>query len=104
MQKNCYNYISIFILAIAFSSITLFGGIQTYRLESAQHELRQVRIELESSRDQFEYLTGSIEATRAILNESADTVADIRSQLEAVRENYEQMEDAIDGFRNNSYN
>lgn len=49
-------------------------------------------MELERSRDNYKFITDGLTRTAEILSQSASSVRDLRKQISAIRENYEDME------------
>lgn len=94
------------IIYICFSvyfilSITC-GFILSCRLGKTRSELELVRTELAEARDRQQFITdtiGSCIETTArgseILSQSTATVADIRKQVEEIRNNYQDMESRL---------
>lgn len=87
MQK-----ITIYVLSILVTASFICNAVFYHRLEQNRQQLEYVRVELEQSRDNYKSITDSVRRTAEILNESGTTLQDLRSQISAVRENYEAME------------
>lgn len=83
--------ISFIIIAVlcVMCTVLLFGvGIQTARLESSLAECRQYREKLESAENRESEIRESLSRTGVILNSTGNEVANLRTKLEALEENY----------------
>lgn len=94
MHEKSYRFV---IFALLFISIVLlFGlGFQTSRLEQTRYELESVRMELSAATNRQSELAEVLRRDSEILSESFDTISGIRSQIAAIRESYEKMENII---------
>lgn len=88
-MKNEKSYLVIIFTLLFMSIVLLFGvGIQTARLESSLAECRQYREKLESAENRESEIRGSLSRTSTILNSTGNEVANLRTKLEALEENY----------------
>lgn len=93
----------LYFVAVVYFIISLVGGaILQSRLGQARQQLEYYRVELESAENREQQLADTVdkcwestERTNQILSQSADTIQDIRRQLQEVRENYENMENML---------
>lgn len=89
----------LYIFIILFIIATLFGSIQSCRLERNRRELEHIRTEYECARDREQYIKDTVDGyigrTSEILSQSVNTVSELRKQLREVRVNYEEMENFI---------
>lgn len=93
MFKKIVNCIIAFIMLIL-----LVGGIiQTCRLERYREQCEQYRVQLEAAANRERDIENTIQRTGLILCESINSVAELREQIKAVRESYEEMENIIYG-------
>lgn len=88
------------VLLLAFLCVGF--SVQTYRLGKTRSELELVRTELAEARDRQQFFTDTIRScieTTArgseILGQSTATIADIRKQVEEVRNNYQDLENRL---------
>lgn len=101
IDKNIFYVI--ITLAVLLLACPIVGyGVQSYRLDRTRSELELVRTELAEARDRQQFITdtiGSCLETTArgseILSQSTATVADIRKQVEEIRNNYQDMESRL---------
>lgn len=90
MQK-----IIIYILSFFLTASLICNAVFQHRLGETRQQLELVRMELERSTDNYQSITDSVRRTAEILNESATTVQDLRKQISAIRETFEDMEEYI---------
>lgn len=91
-MKNEKSYLVIIFTLLFMSIVLLFGvGIQTARLESSLAECRQYREKLESAENRESEIRDSLSRTSAILNSTGNEVANLRTKLEALEENYDYL-------------
>ena len=95
-----YIITTLTVLLLAFSIVGF--SVKSYQLGKTRSELELVRTELAEARDRQQFVTdtiGSCIETTArgseILSQSAATVADIRKQVEEIRNNYQDMESRL---------
>lgn len=95
-----YIITTLTVLLLAFAIVGF--SVQSYRLDRTRSELELVRTELAEARDRQQFITdtiGSCLETTArgseILSQSTATVADIRKQVEEIRNNYQDMESRL---------
>lgn len=93
MQK-----IVIYILSFLLTASLICNTVFQHRLEQSRQQLELVRVELERSTDNYKSITESVRRTSEILNESATTVQDLRRQISAIRETFEDMENYINSL------
>ena len=55
-------------------------------------------MELDKHENNYRVIADSVRRTSEILNESVDSVRDLRKQMSAIRENYIQMQNIIDSY------
>ena len=55
-------------------------------------------MELERSRDNYKFITDGLTRTAEVLSQSASSVQELRKMLFQVKENYIQMQNAIDSY------
>lgn len=79
-------------------------GIQSYRLEQTRYELESIRVQYAAAQDQQSELREIIRETDELLSESFNTISGIRSQITAIRESYEKMENLLYSSWNNNSN
>ena len=91
-----YCFAAYFILSI------IGGGILKGRLVETRQQLESIRMEYARAEDQQRELREIIRGTDKILCESFDTLSGIRSQIAAIRESYEQMENLLYSTRDNN--
>lgn len=114
MEKKINNIIVFILLVLLVCTVTGLG-IQSYRLEIARRQLEYYRVELSSAQNREQQLTDTIdkccestERSNQILSQSANTIQDIRRQLQEIRENYQNMEslllDSYDSMHNRNNN
>lgn len=84
---------------IAFVMLILLVGtcISQYRLECYREQCRQYRVQLEAATNRERDIENAISRTGLILCQSINSVGELREQLKAVRESYEEMENIIYG-------
>ena len=88
-MKNEKSCIVIIFTLLFMSIVLLLGlGIQTARLESSLAECRQYREKLESAENRESEIRDSLSRTSTILNSTGNEVANLRTKLEALEENY----------------
>lgn len=101
--------------AVYFVLSIIGGAMLQSRLGQARQQLEYYRAELSAAENREQQLTDTVdkcwestERTNQILSQSANTIQDIRRQLQEVRENYENMEslllDSYDSMRNRNNN
>lgn len=78
-------------IACCFAFSIAFGGIQTCRLERSMAECRQYREQLELATDRQSEIAGVVGHTSLILGETVNSVAELRKQLKAVENDYNQL-------------
>ena len=88
------NFIISFLLGITIS-VSIACGIFYHRLVETRQQLESVRMEYAAVENQQRELREIIRGTDKILCESFDTLSGIRSQIAAIRESYEQMENLL---------
>lgn len=95
-----YIITTLTVLLLAFSIVGF--SVKSYQLGKTRSELELVRTELAEARDRQQFVTdtiGSCIETTArgseILSQSTATVADIRKQVEEIRNNYQDMESRL---------
>lgn len=82
------SFIIIAVLCIMCTVLLLGLGFQTSRLESSMAECRQYREQFELAENRESEIRGSLSRTSAILNSTGNEVANLRTKLEALEENY----------------
>jgi septal ring factor EnvC (AmiA/AmiB activator) len=99
---NVLKKILYFVAAGYFVLSIIGGAVLQSRLGQARQLAEYYRIELESAENREQQLADTVdkcwestERTNQILSQSADTIQDIRRQLQEVRENYENMENML---------
>ena len=81
---------------VAYFMLSIICGAVLYnRLEQTRHELESVRMELSAATDRQSELAEILRRDGEILCESSTTISGIRSQIAAIRESYEAMENII---------
>ena len=81
---------------VAYFMLSIICGAVLYnRLEQTRHELESVRMELSAATDRQAELAEILRRDGEILCESSTTISGIRSQIAAIRESYEAMENII---------
>ena len=93
MQK-----VFIYILSFLLTASLICNAVFQHRLGETRRQLELVRVELERSTDNYKSITESVRRTAEILNESATTVQDLRKQISAIRETFEDMENYINSL------
>lgn len=93
MQK-----IIIYILSFLLTASLVCNVVLQHRLEQNRQQLEYVRMELERHENNYKSITDSVRRTAEILNESVDSVRELRKQISEVRKVFEDMEDYISGF------
>lgn len=95
-----YIITTLTVLLLAFLCVGF--SVQTYRLEKARSELELVRAELAEARDRQQFVTDTIRSCiettdrgSEILGQSTATIADIRKQVEEIRNNYQDLENRL---------
>ena len=84
------------IIAILYFIVSVICGAYLYsRLEQTRYELESVRMELSAATNRQSELAEILRRDSEILSESFDTISGIRSQIAAIRESYEKMENII---------
>lgn len=103
MQK-IYHIINYIMLLLLIGSLSGFG-IRSYQLGVTRRQLDYIgaEFELAQSRQQEAFDTidecyRDVERTGEILNQSINTIQDIRRQLQEIRESYEALESRLYRF------
>ena len=76
------------IAAIYFIISLVGGGIQTYRLECSMEECRHYREQLELATNRESEVRATIDRTSLILNQTANSIGDLRKKLKEVDDSY----------------
>lgn len=107
MQK-IYSIINYIMLLLLICSLSGFG-IRSYQLGVTRRQLDYIRAEFElaQSRQQEAFDTidecyRDVERTGEILNQSINTISDIRRQISEIRESYEAVENRLLQFYDNN--
>jgi Tfp pilus assembly protein PilO len=66
-----------------------------YRLDKTRQHLESIRVELNAAQNRESDIAESIRRTGEILSSSVSTLAGLRAQIAAIRENYEEMESRL---------
>ena len=93
MQK-----VFIYILSFLLTASLICNAVLQHRLGQTRQQLEYVRMELERSRNNYRVIEDSVRRTSEILNESVDSVRDLRKQISAIRENYELLEKYVNNL------
>jgi septal ring factor EnvC (AmiA/AmiB activator) len=110
MNEKKYKYTSIISIVLLLLLVT--GCIiQENRLVITRKQLEYYRTELISAENQQQQLTATIdgcyaitENTAELLSRSANSITELRRQIEAVRENYQNMENLLLDSYNRMHN
>lgn len=88
MEKSLCEKI-VYIVTVAFLLFWVaFGGVQTYRLHTYMEQCEHYRIELEAASNRQSEIRDVVGRTGEVLSSTANTVAEIRNQLQAVESSY----------------
>ena len=90
------------ILGILLIIMVCISGVASYRLAETRRLYDDVRVQLDAAESKQRELRNVIRRTDEILCESFDTVAGIRSQIQVIRESYEEMEKLLYGSNANN--
>lgn len=107
LYKKIINYI---IITCFF--LSLIGNcIQEHRLGLYRQQSEYYRAKLEIATDREQQLTATVdecfnnvERTGDVLSQSVNTIGELRNQIQAIRENYQIMEDRLLLFYDNYSN
>lgn len=85
------------IIAIYFVLSIICGAVLSYKLGHYRQQSEYYRVQLEAAANRERDIENTIQRTGLILCESINSVAELREQIKAVRESYEEMENIIYG-------
>lgn len=88
MEKNLCEKI-VYIVTVAFLLFwVVFGGVQTCRLHSSMEQCEHYRTELAAASNRQSEIREVVGRTGEVLRSTANTVAEIRVQLQEVENSY----------------
>lgn len=93
MQK-----IIIYILSFFLTASLICNAVFQHRLGKYRQQLEYVTMELDRSRNNYKVLADGLTKTSELLNQSGNTVQDIRRQMYEVRKVFEDMESYINSL------
>ena len=80
------------IAILYFVASVVCGAVLYSRLASYRQQLVYYRTELADAHNRQSDIAGIVERTGEVLSSTANSVADLRSQITEIRKNYEDME------------
>lgn len=88
MEKNLCEKI-VYIVTVAFLLFwVVFGGVQTCRLHSSMEQCEHYRTELAAASNRQSEVREVVGRTGEVLRSTANSVAELRNQLQAVESSY----------------
>lgn len=88
MEKNLCEKI-VYIVTVAFLLFWIvFGGVQTCRLHSSMEQCEYYRTELAAASNRQSEVREVVGRTGEVLRSTANSVAELRNQLQAVESSY----------------
>lgn len=95
-----------YVLVVIISLLLVFSGVQTCRLQSDLQQLEHYRTELSAAHDRQSDIAEIVGRAGEILGTTANTVAELRKQIQEVEDCYNQLWEycsSFDGYTTNSY-
>ena len=88
MEKSLCEKI-VYIVTVAFLLFWIaFSGVQTCRLHSSMEQCEQYRTELDAASNRQSEIRDVVGRTGEVLRSTANSVAELRNQLQAVENSY----------------
>lgn len=88
MEKSLCEKI-VYAVTVAFLLFWIaFGGVQTCRLHASMEQCEHYRTELEAASNRQSEIRDVVGRTGEVLSSTANTVAELRNQLQAVESSY----------------
>ena len=91
----------VYIVTVAFLLFWIaFSGVQTYRLHSYMEQCEHYRTELDAAADRQSEIRDVVRGTAEILSQTANTVAELRVQLQEVENSYNYLWELVSNDNN----
>lgn len=91
----------VYIVTVAFLLFWIaFSGVQTYRLHAYMEQCEQYRTELAAAADRQSEVRDVVGRTGEILRQTANTVAELRVQLQEVENSYTYLWELVSNDNN----
>lgn len=95
----------VYIVTVAFLLFWIaFGGVQTCRLHASMEQCERYRTELEAAANRQSEVREVVGRTGEILSQTANTVAEIRIQLQEVENSYNYLWELVSNDNSNISN